>query len=94
LASNLDHASEIRRLGGFFSNSTARATQGTGRRHGRQHGGARATVRKMKHGFFLHDLDYERNLFCPLTPVEPGHKKAVDGEAAQAAVGGGEVFLW
>jgi hypothetical protein len=50
-------------------------------------------VRKMKHGFFLHDLDYERNLFCPLTPVEPGHKKAVDGEAAQAAVGGGEVFL-
>jgi hypothetical protein len=25
--------------------------------------------------FFLHDLGYERNLFCPLTVVEPGHKR-------------------
>jgi hypothetical protein len=50
-------------------------------------------VHKMKQGLFLHDLDYERNLFYPLTAVEPGHKKAVDGEKARAAVGGGEVFL-
>jgi hypothetical protein len=25
--------------------------------------------------FFLRDLGYERNLFCPLTVVEPGHKR-------------------
>jgi hypothetical protein len=74
---NLSHASEIGRLGDFFSDSTGRATQGSGRRHGRRHGGAqaRATVHKMKQGFFLHDLDYERNLFCPLTAMEPGHKR-------------------
>jgi hypothetical protein len=73
---NLGRASEIGWLGGF-SDLTGQATQGPGRHHGQRHGGAqaRAKMLKMKQGFFLHVLDYERNLFCPLTEVEPGHKR-------------------
>jgi hypothetical protein len=29
--------------------------------------------------FFLHDIGYERNLFCPLTAVELGHKRRSTG---------------
>jgi hypothetical protein len=78
---NLTRASEIGRLGGFFSDSMGRATQGSRRHHGRRHGGAQvqATVHEMKQGFFLHVLDYRRNMFCPLTSVEPGHKRQSTG---------------
>jgi hypothetical protein len=76
LASNLCCASEIGRLGDFFSDSMGRATQGSGRHHGWRHGWAqaRAKVKEIRQGFFLDDLDYERNLFCPLTVVNRATK--------------------
>jgi hypothetical protein len=50
-------------------------------RHGRRLEGAQA--RPLGHQtpiwFFLRDLGYERNLFCPLTMVEPGHKRWLMG---------------
>jgi hypothetical protein len=46
-------------------------------RHGRRL--KRAQARPIDHHtlirFFLRDLGYERNLFCPLAVVEPGHKR-------------------
>jgi hypothetical protein len=77
LASNLGLASEIRWLGGFFSDSMGWVTQGSGRCHGWWHGGAqaRSTGHQKWWGFSLRDLDYERNLFCPLTAAEPIHKR-------------------
>jgi hypothetical protein len=81
---NLSHASEIERLAGFFSDLMGRATQGSGWRHGRRHGGAQATVHETKQGFFLHNLDYERNLFCPLTAVELGQQRRSTGRRLAA----------
>jgi hypothetical protein len=50
-------------------------------RHGRRLEGAQ--VHPIGHQtpiqFFLRDLGYERNLFCPLTTVEPGHKRRSTG---------------
>jgi hypothetical protein len=50
-------------------------------RHGRWLEGAQA--RPIGHQtplrFFLRDLGYERNLFYPLTVVEPGHKRQLTG---------------
>jgi hypothetical protein len=57
-------------------------------RHGRRLEGAQA--RPIGHQtpiqFFLCNLGYERNLFCPLTAVEPGHKRRSSGRRRLAAV--------
>jgi hypothetical protein len=50
-------------------------------RHGRRLEGAQAHPihHKTSIRLFLRDLGYERNLFCPLTVAEPGHKRRSTG---------------
>jgi hypothetical protein len=88
LASNLGRALEIGRLGGFFSDSTGQATQGSGRHHVQQHGGAqaRATVHQKRWCFSPTWSRLWEELVLPIYNGETGPQKAVDREAARTVV--------